>query len=183
VAPGMLEYGRAQAFDGEWNDVLELVSDHLTGEGTAKRSMTGSDAASRRNTATGTKIYGTPMAGAPLIFCPTNEAGVGVLFGAVAPDLGFSILHVQEGFPDCEAMREIEPGRCRRERIEFEWQSRNFLRHLHPLDGCDLIVCWEDNWPDATVEVLELKSAVEKLIKEGKYRMCEECRRRGKKSE
>jgi hypothetical protein len=26
--------------------------------------------------------------------------------------------------------------------------------------GCDTIVCWEHNWPDCPVEVLELKTAV-----------------------
>jgi len=32
-----------------------------------------------------------------------------VLFGAVAREQGFAITRVAAGFPDCEAMREIEP--------------------------------------------------------------------------
>jgi hypothetical protein len=178
VGQGMLEYGRSQAFDGEWNDVLELVADHLTGRAAAKISMPAKDSPKRHTTLTGAPMYGTPMVNAPLMFCPTNEAGVSVLFGAVHRELGFAILQVQNGFPDCEAMQEVEPGRCQRKKIEFEFLSRNFLAHMHPLDGCDLIVCWEDNWPDSPLEVLELKSAVEELIKEARFPMCRGCRGR-----
>ncbi len=39
-------------------------------------------------------------------------------------------------------------GTLERVRIEFEYQSRNFHTHGHPVDGCDVIVCWEHNWPD-----------------------------------
>jgi len=31
---------------------------------------------------------------------------------------------------------------------------------MHDLKGCDLIVCWENNWPECPLEVLELKSMV-----------------------
>ena len=54
-------------------------------------------------------------------------------------------------------------GGWRRVRIEFEYQSRNFQRHNHDPAGCDLIVCWEDNWPEAPLEVIELKSRVRGL--------------------
>jgi hypothetical protein len=81
----------------------------------------------------------------------------------VAHDLGFSILHVQQSFPDCEVMREIEPGRCQRELAEFEYASRNFLGHMHPVDGCDMIICWVHNWPECPLEVVELRSAVKRL--------------------
>jgi len=42
-----------------------------------------------------------------------------------------------QAFPDCEAMREIEPEKWQPEKIEFEYESRNFLIHLHPVDGAD----------------------------------------------
>ena len=48
-------------------------------------------------------------------------------------------------------------------RIEFVYQSRNFRAHGHDPDQCDVIVCWEDNWPDCPVEVLELKSELARL--------------------
>jgi hypothetical protein len=89
---------------------------------------------------------------------PTCEQGVVLLFGAVARDLGFEILHIQAAFPDCLALREGQP--CR---IEFELTSRDFLRHGHAPAGCDLIVCWRHTWADCPVVVLELESAIRKL--------------------
>jgi hypothetical protein len=94
----------------------------------------------------------------PLVYAPTNEAGVMVLFGAVAREQGFAITRMQQAFPDCEAMREIEPERWVPTKIELEYESRNFLTHLHPVDGCDLIVCWKHNWPECPLEVLELST-------------------------
>lgn len=46
--------------------------------------------------------------------------------------------------------------------IEFEARSRNFLKDKHDLTKCDLIVCWEDNWEECPVDVLELKYFWEK---------------------
>ena len=42
--------------------------------------------------------------------------------------------------------------------------SGNFLRHAHEPTGCDLIVCWEHNWPESPLEVVELKGAVMREI-------------------
>jgi hypothetical protein len=47
-------------------------------------------------------------------------------------------------------------------RIEIEHESRNFLRHGHDPKGCDLIVCWEHNWEECPLEVVELRKAVER---------------------
>jgi hypothetical protein len=66
----------------------------------------------------------------------------------------------QAAFPDCEAMRRVEPGLWQRSRIEFEKESRNFLAHMHPASHCDLIVCWVHNWKECPVEVLELSKLV-----------------------
>jgi hypothetical protein len=75
--------------------------------------------------------YGPRITGCPLVFAPTNEAGVLYLFGAVSERLGFLALHIQTEFPDCEAMRVVEGNRLQRVRIELEYESRNFLRHGH----------------------------------------------------
>ena len=64
-------------------------------------------------------------------------------------------------------MREIAPGRWQRVRIEFEYLNRNFLAHMHPLSGCELIVCWEHNWPDCPLEVIELKKVLARIGKIG----------------
>jgi len=86
------------------------------------------------------------------------------LFGAIAEKLGFRVLHVQAGFPDIEALRMVGKDKLQRVRIELEQESKNFLRHGHDPNGCDLIVCWEDNWPEAPVEVLELRKVIGTLL-------------------
>jgi len=88
-----------------------------------------------------------------------------LLFGIVAEELGFVVESVATGFPDCEAKRRVDQkgAHWERVRIEFEYQSQNFKDHGHNPNECDLIICWEDNWHDCPIEVLELKSAIGKL--------------------
>jgi Homing endonuclease associated repeat len=47
--------------------------------------------------------------------------------------------------------------------VEFEFESRNFLSHGHDPSGCDLVVCWEHNWSECLIEVLELRSVIKRL--------------------
>jgi hypothetical protein len=91
-----------------------------------------------------------------------DELGVVYVFGMMAHKLGFTVLRTQSTFPDCEALREIQPGRWQRVRIEFEYESRNFVKHGHNKDECDLIVCWRHNWPECPkeLEIVELRKAV-----------------------
>jgi len=96
---------------------------------------------------------------------PVNEQGVVVLFGMIARELGFLVEALQAGYPDCEAKRQIGPGKWQRVRIEFEYESRNFRDHGHALDGCDVIVCWRHNWVDCPTRlgVLALSEALRTL--------------------
>lgn len=90
---------------------------------------------------------------------PTGEAGVVFLFGQVAEELGFVLETVRTGFPDALGRRRL--GReWHRVRIEFEHRSRNFYAHGHDPRACDLIVCWEHDWLQCPLEVLELKTAI-----------------------
>ena len=73
--------------------------------------------------------------------------GVVYLFGTVAAELGFWVTRLQSEFPDCEAMRRVDRDWWQRVRIEFEFESRNFLTHGHDPKQCDIIVCWTNNWP------------------------------------
>ena len=57
-------------------------------------------------------------------------------------------------------MRRAEGGKWQLVPIEFEYESRNFLQHLHDPNGCDLIVCWEHNWPECPLEVVELRAVM-----------------------
>jgi Homing endonuclease associated repeat len=105
-------------------------------------------------------VYGMVIATHAHVYAPTNESGVVCLFGAMAGQLGFMILRIQTEFPDCEAIRLIAPGRYQLVKIEFEYESRNFLKHNHDPEGCDLIVCWEHNWRECPVEVVELRGKI-----------------------
>lgn len=108
--------------------------------------------------------YGNPIDFRGLRHEPVNEQGVVFLFGMVAKELGYMVEAIQAGFPDCEAKRQVEGGRWQRVRIEFEFESRNYD---HPMDGCDIIVCWRHNWPGCPphIEVLELRSVIRSLGK------------------
>jgi hypothetical protein len=109
--------------------------------------------------------YGNPLDFRGLSREPVNEQGVVLLFGMVAKELGYMVEAMQTGFPDCEAKRQIAPGRWQRVRIEFEFESRNFREHGHPSTGCDVIVCWRRNWDECPeqMEIVELSSAIKSL--------------------
>lgn len=115
------------------------------------------------------KLDGTEF-GAPINFrglrhAPINEQGVVYLFGMVSYELGLIVEAVQTGYPDCEAKRCIDQreNRWQRVRIEFEFRSRNFRDHGHDPAKCDLIVCWEHDWPECPLEVIELRTVIDAL--------------------
>ncbi len=83
-------------------------------------------------------LYGPRSKMAGLRYEPVNESGVMYTFGRLAEKLGFEVERIQTAFPDCEAMREVAAGKWQRVKIEFEFESRNFLAHKHSPTGCDL---------------------------------------------
>src|SRR3989338_1911741 len=109
--------------------------------------------------------YGSFLNFRGLQHAPLNEQGVIFLFGMICFELGYVVEAVKPGFPDCEAKRKIDGRKdhWERVRIEFEYQSKNFIEHGHDATGCDLIVCWEHNWTDCPIEVLELKNIIKEL--------------------
>ncbi len=158
--------GTARAFymrsaeDSKWQDVIAIIRK-------ASRPLL---AASGPETATFMQYtapsgisYGEPIDFEFLRNAPVNEAGVVYLFGCLAPKLGYSVEAIQTQFPDCEAKRRDSDGRLRRVRIEFEFESKNFLRHKHEVKGCDVIVCWRHNWEGCPLQVVELSEELRKL--------------------
>jgi hypothetical protein len=89
------------------------------------------------------------------------------IFGMVARELGYLVEAVQTGFPDCEVKRQIAPNKWQRVRIEFEFESRDYRDHGHPLEGCDVIICWRHNWAEcpSNIEVVELSRVIHSLAK------------------
>lgn len=109
--------------------------------------------------------YGAPIDFRGLRHAPINEQGVVFLFGMVCHDLGLQVEAVQSGFPDCVAKRAIDHrgDRWQQVRIEFEYRSSNFVEHGHDPNGCDVIVCWLDDWPDCPLQVIELRTVIDRL--------------------
>jgi hypothetical protein len=110
-------------------------------------------------------VFGAPISFRGLRHAPTNERGVVYLYGMVSSEIGLIVEAVQSAYPDCEAKRCIDSkqNRWQRVRIEFEFCSSNFKEHGHDPAGCDMIVCWEHDWPDCPLEVIELRSVIDQL--------------------
>ena len=160
----------------EWADVLALLPvDTKSSRPSLSQSAGATPATASPSPTSGARLqhtklndratYGNPIDFRGLRHEPVNEDGVVFLFGMVARELGYLVEAVQAGFPDCEAKRQVDPGKWQRVRIEFEFESRNFRDHGHPPDGCDLIVCWRHNWPDCPshLEVVELSKVIQTL--------------------
>lgn len=156
----------------EWADVIALIPIAVARApfiaSTLPPSVSPSDAVA--STQRYLKLDDRPTYGNPIDFRglrhePVNEEGVVFLFGMVARELGYLVEVLQAGYPDCEAKRQVQPGKWQRVRIEFEYESRNFRDHGHSPDGCDIIVCWRHNWQEcpSNLEVVELRSIIKTL--------------------
>ena len=153
---------RDQEQEKKWADVLRMIEAADEARGVAKAESAAAFAECpvvRRKVRRGRPIYGEPLNVPGLRYEPVNEQGVVYVFGMMAHKLGFEVERMQQGFPDCEAMRRVERGKWQRAKIEIEFASRNYLTHRHPLDGCDVIVCWVHDWPECPkgIEVIELR--------------------------
>jgi len=144
---GMHEYARQQKLDVEYADVMNMIREHYKGE---------PESAWMLERAVDLKAFGAyelpdrPVLGPPLttmhMSCgPTNEQGVMFLFALLAKDLGFVVELIRTEFPDCQALRQVGLERWQRVWIEFEYESRNFLKHFHDASKADIIVCWSHN--------------------------------------
>jgi len=109
--------------------------------------------------------YGAPIDFRGLRHAPINEQGVVYLFGMVSYELGFLVEAIHTAYPDCEAKRCVDrhANRWQRVRIEFEYRSSNFRDHAHDASQCDVIVCWEHDWSECPLEVVELRTVLNQL--------------------
>jgi hypothetical protein len=151
------DYAEKHGWTEKWRDVLEMIAAEESKRDDEEKV---DDGKGWPNILPDRPVYGTVMHACTLAHGPMNEMGVVYLFGALAARLGFVVMRIQQEFPDCEAMRQVGKNRWQLVRIEFEYESRNFIKHMHPLKGCDLIVCWKHNWPECPLEVLELSRAI-----------------------
>jgi hypothetical protein len=149
----------SQSMQEQWRDVLEMIE---AGPAQEPRAADAKPRVRKGQLLYDRPVYGPPLQMAELAHAPVNELGVVFVFGAMARRLGFIVHRLQAGFPDCIAMREMAPGQWQRVRIEFEYESRNFLKHRHRADRCDVIVCWRHNWKECPLEVVALSEALDR---------------------
>lgn len=97
-----------------------------------------------------------------LIYGPLNENGVIFLFSKIHDKLGINIEAIQPSFPDAKGRRKSRKG-WEDIWIEFEFKSSHFKIHNHDPKECDVIICWEHDWKDCPIEVIELKTRIEEL--------------------
>lgn len=159
----------------EWNDILALLPVEAS-NAAIKRLDKKPQFAGRKSSLSTPKqnsklndraVYGEHIDFRGLRHEPVNEKGVIFLFSIVARELGYSVEAVQADFPDCEAKRQIAPGRWQQVQIEFEFESRNFRDHGHAPNLCDVIVCWRHNWSECPnhIEIVELSKVIKRLGK------------------
>ena len=174
VPAAMKEFAEKRGLAEEWSDVVKIITEEEQEQ--AEKAKSAGPATGPRKGAPvlmNQPIYGPMMRPYPMTHGPTNEDGVIFLFGAMAEDLGYVVMRIQGAFPDCEALRVIDGNLNQRVRVEFEHQSRNFVIHGHDVCGADMIVCWEHNWPECPIEVLELKEEVRKKLEK-----CQDCEKK-----
>lgn len=170
VPRSFYRFAHRQGIESQWKDVLAMILKNepdleAETERTRRPVLHANLKLDRSKLRFDRPVYGPPLLFPGVAHEPVNEAGVVYIFGAVAQRLGFVMLRMQTGFPDCEAMREVGPGSWQRVRIEFEFLSRSFQHHRHRKEDCDMIVCWIHDWPDcpSSLEVIELRKIVRGL--------------------
>lgn len=94
---------------------------------------------------------------------PQNEQETIALFRIIQNRIGWWIVESQSNaFPD--AVLESDDGE--RLACEFEHLAKNFHKHGHPVDdSCDLIICWQDDWPESPLPVMALEDCAEEEAK------------------
>ena len=153
-------YMEEQGLTEEWKDVMALIREYEQGQDGMEMEASPECEQKKPRVMTDRPVYGPLIRPYPMIHGPINENGVLYLFGTVSERLGFVVTLIQGAFPDCYAMRLVDVDRWQPVRIEFEYESRNFLRHLHDPSQCDIIVCWKHNWQECPLEVIELSKIV-----------------------
>ena len=112
----------------------------------------------------GKRRYGKDHSFGPLEHEPTNEFGVIMLFALVGEELGYRVVHLHAGFPDVELRRISPDGTSEKLEGEFEFLSSNFEKHKHETSRCDIVICWQHDWKECPLPVIELSHEVRKIM-------------------
>lgn len=101
-----------------------------------------------------------PLHSLGVLFEPEYEQEVVYLFAVLHRDLGFPyVLKLRTDFPGAVVIDKNRETKS----IEFELRASDFLQHGHPKDGCDFIVCWENDLEEpieGMPKILSLKESI-----------------------
>jgi len=113
------------------------------------------------------EVIGEPMQLGVMNYAPTNELGVVAVFVTYRKELGFPILEmIRPQFPDASVLLKLGDKYVKRY-IEFEFKSSGFKKHLPDLaknKKCHYVVCWEHNWKNCPVQVIELRTKIKGIL-------------------
>jgi hypothetical protein len=101
-------------------------------------------------------IVGDPLNDPGFRFAPTNAKGVLLLFVRNIDEFHMYVEEVPEDFPDCIVRQRTERG-WKRVAVICAFSSSGLRTQVPSLSRCDLVVCWEHDWPDCPLEVITLR--------------------------
>lgn len=106
-----------------------------------------------------------PLHSLGILFEPEYEQEVVYLFSVFHRDLGFPyIIKIRNEFPDAIVMTNKKEVK----RVEFEVRASDFISHGHDRQGCDLIVCWENDMEEEQSKILpkiiSIKDSIEDFM-------------------
>jgi hypothetical protein len=102
-------------------------------------------------------VVGDPLNELGFRFAPTNAKGVLLLFARKVGEFHMYVEEVPETFPDCFVRRWTKYG-WRRLAVVCALRSSALRTGGPDVLGCNLVVCWEHDWPDCPLEVIELRT-------------------------
>lgn len=86
------------------------------------------------------------------MFEPTNEQGTIFVFSIQAEQAGWEVVEIGCHFPDATLKYKGDLWK-----VEFEYKASNFIFHGHDARECDLIICWENDYKDCPLPIIELR--------------------------
>lgn len=106
-----------------------------------------------------------------LNYAPTSEQAVVVLFAEFMREIDFNFVKlefVRNEFPDACVIQKTSARTFARKYIEFEFKASGFRDHMrnphHREIQCDYVVCWENDFPNCPIPVIELKKEIGRIL-------------------
>jgi hypothetical protein len=93
------------------------------------------------------------------VYAPVNETGVIALLAAMVEDLRLQVEEVRPHAPHYIVRRQTRRV-WERVAVACAYKSSELQAQAWALEGSHLIVCWEHDWPDCPLDVIELPTVI-----------------------